>query len=181
MARTLRLRSILFAYDVRYLLALAISLALYLVLRGVGAGAQEAQQTEVRIDGAIHACLESWLNQEVGLRGFLGSGEERFLEPYAQGEREEPAELERLRGALGNLRPALEPQLRVLITDAQRWHREIALPQIEQRRRGPLPDLAAALSAGKERFDALRAAADQLRQAAAPLVATEVARARRLE
>ena len=121
----------------------------------------ELRALRMRADTSAH--LVALLNQEVGLRGFLGSGKEIFLEPYELGLRQEGDALVALRTDVVGSSGAAKDRLQELADLASAWHREVAEPEILERRAGPLPELAGALVAGKHRFDAIRAAGEALR------------------
>jgi diguanylate cyclase (GGDEF)-like protein len=102
--------------------------------------------------------LTAMLNQEVGLRAYLATGETPFLEPLDLGERQEQARQLALRDgaeAIGD--PALSPALDRVLAAIEHWHREIAKPQIRDRGEGSIADVAHKMQAGKLVFDALRA------------------------
>jgi diguanylate cyclase (GGDEF)-like protein len=115
------------------------------------------------VDGRLNALL----SQEAGLRGFLATGDEAFLEPYHAGRSDE----ERLRRQLilGELAPEDRDELAQALAleerAARRWHDEIAAPQLAARRASAAVDVRALFDAGRQRFDAYRAAHGTLRQA----------------
>jgi len=113
------------------------------------------------LDRASDDLLTGLVDEEVGLRGFLGGGDRDFLEPFRKGLVDEHDAWIRLRSDGLELRGALD----ALDGAVDGWHRDIAEPQIERRGAGPLPDLPAALHDGKRSFDKLRARHDELRAA----------------
>jgi len=146
--------------------AVAVLLTARLQLLGTLADVGREEERAVALRLSVEARLVSMLNQEVGLRGFLASGDESFLAPYERGRRDE----ERLRAQLDaevapadreELYHALELEARV----AERWRQEVAEPQIAARRRSDGLDVPAALRVGQLRFDDYRAAHGSLRDA----------------
>ena len=101
--------------------------------------------------------LTSMLNQEVGLRAYIATGETPFLEPLDLGERQEKAHEIALRDGADTIAdPTLSPALDRVLAVIDRWHREITSPQIHDRGDGPLADLSRRMQAGKVVFDTLR-------------------------
>ena len=155
-----RLRTVLLAaFGGTYALALLVALLLHLELRRAAALSEEARLRSLSLQASISRYLQAMLNQEVGLRGYLASGDEKFLQPYELGQREVAEQMDALRAGVGDDQ---QDELRTLRDASRRWVREIAAPQIAARKAGPLPDLTDALGRGKARFDELRTAADAL-------------------
>jgi diguanylate cyclase (GGDEF)-like protein len=115
----------------------------------------------------IQGRMQAMLNQEVGLRGFLATGDDSFLEPYRNGRRDEL----RLRQTFvvddlaAEDRDELAHALLLEARAARRWHDEIAEPQIAWRRNAVDPGVPVLLQEGKQRFDAYRASYGTLDQA----------------
>ena len=106
---------------------------------------------------AVREHLMAMVDEEVGLRGYLATGEERFLDPYHGGRRAEAIALRRLGTLVGNLGSRVSSgNLDTLAETARAWHDLIADQQIIQRRSRPLPDLRGSFSAGKVIFDDVR-------------------------
>ncbi|CAJ59326.1 putative two-component sensor protein [Frankia alni ACN14a] len=133
----------------------------------------------VRLDNAIHTrsdimapallgsaqLVSSLVDQETGMRGYLLQGHEEFLEPYNSGRRDESAQLADLQRRLAE-RPDLLGKLRTLRERILAWHRDYADPSITAvRDRGPKAATALSPEVGKRRFDAVRAASDDLESA----------------
>ena len=122
----------------------------------------DAVQARAVVD-SIDGLLASLLDAETGQRGFLLTGEERYLEPYNRAVREIPAE----RSAVSRLlatrsgQSANAARLNALTTDKLAELRET----IEVRRtRGLAPSLSIVLSdRGKPTMDEVRAIAGQIR------------------
>ncbi|MCM3921215.1 CHASE3 domain-containing protein [Frankia sp. AiPs1] len=133
----------------------------------------------VRLDNAIHVrsdimapallgstqLVSSLVDQETGMRGYLLQGREDFLEPYNTGRREEAAHLADLQRQLAG-RPDLFGRLSTLEDRIRVWHRDYADPAITAvRSRGPNAATLVSPEFGKARFDAVRAASDDLEAA----------------
>ncbi|HEX8803366.1 MAG TPA: ATP-binding protein, partial [Acidimicrobiales bacterium] len=115
-----------------------------------------------RIDPAIAATSDlraAVLDQETGLRGYVLTADEVFLEPYRRGE----AAADDALGALDRLvgdDPAMAERIAAVRTALGDWREGTAVPALD----GSLDRArsAAFLDAGREQFDAVRAGIDEL-------------------
>ncbi len=125
----------------------------------------DADQSRAIVDAADRL-LMSLIDAETGERGFLLTGENRFLEPYNRGLQEIPAELSTVSRLLASRsgQAATAARLNALTADKLSEFREtIAL----RRARGIAPPLDIVLSVrGKQTMDEIRAICGQVRQAA---------------
>ncbi|MEV7405699.1 CHASE3 domain-containing protein [Streptomyces sp. NPDC091267] len=97
------------------------------------------------------------LDQETGVRGYALSGDASFLQPYADGKRNEQARLAGVRNAMGGAEPYSHDLDRIAAAAAQ-WRRVHADPLIAAvRRDGPAGRSSAKIEASKGAFDKLRA------------------------
>lgn len=121
----------------------------------------EAQVRALSRHRAQQSLIMTLLDEEVGLRGFLGTGDTRLLGSYHEGIK---AELDAFRNTLDNLEPAdqEEGQSRInrLQAQVQAWHEDVASPLIRQRREAPLADLKGSLQREKRSFEAIREGSD---------------------
>jgi signal transduction histidine kinase len=104
------------------------------------------------------------LDQETGLRGYVLSGEQRFLDPFRVGRRNADAALERLAGQLrfDSVRP-LRADIEAVIAAAREWEFDFADPTVARERSNPGgPRSVAQVDAGKARFDRFRTAVARL-------------------
>ena len=102
----------------------------------------------------------AYVNQESGVRGFLLAKREDFLQPYEDGQRSEQESLTELRTLMAGYSRV------VAATDAleaagNRWRADFAGPTVAGARSGATAP-AVDEDVGKDRFDAIRAAADEL-------------------
>src|SRR6185369_17639651 len=100
--------------------------------------------------------MTAMLNQEVGVRGFIGSGDPSFLEPYWMGRQQlHPIDWPSLELAAPDA-----AQLRSALTEEQhasvRWMTHVAEPELLARQAGPMREVKWALRAGKAAFDQYR-------------------------
>ncbi|GAB3830311.1 sensor histidine kinase [Dactylosporangium cerinum] len=133
-----------------------------LVLAGAAVGAAILAHTAAvsnrlsdRISPARTAVVEltaALVDQETGVRGYLLSGDERFLEPYARGVAGERTLLARIRQLLAGEQAALVDLDRVE-EQARDWRTTVADPSIEARRRGG--DTSTTVDAVRDRIGTL--------------------------
>ncbi|WP_092781013.1 sensor histidine kinase [Actinokineospora terrae] len=130
------------------------------------AGLTEARTTIVdRVDPAVQHALRldtALVDQETGLRGYVLTAKDEFLEPYDSG-------VERQRAAIANLRRSivvrtdLLDRITSIETDVERWRTDYAEPTIDRvRATGVGGD--AQTEEGKRRFDQVRAAVGGLQR-----------------
>jgi methyl-accepting chemotaxis protein len=77
----------------------------------------------------LQDATDAMLDQETGMRGYLLTADETFLEPYHRGGQAFAAALQKLR----KLTPDQQRQLDELNELAKKWHSEIAEPRIALR------------------------------------------------
>lgn len=101
--------------------------------------------------------LTAYLNQETGLRGYLLTGQDRFLDPFTMG-RAQAVTLQRQLMALTAADPTSRTLLNNVIASASQWQQRIADPQITARRKAPLASatLLTDVEQGKALFDSVR-------------------------
>ena len=124
----------------------------------VAAAQQELGERWLWAHMAATDLATAYVDQETGQRGFLLTGDEQFLEPYAQGRDDADWLQRRLADTLGDDEDGLR-LLTAVRAAGEDWVEETAEPGIAARRQGPLaPEvLEAQTTDGKVRFDALRA------------------------
>lgn len=123
----------------------------------------EAQVRALSRHRAQQALLVALLDEEVGLRGFLATGDSRLLGSYYRGIQ---AEAEAIRNTRDNLDPADEEEAGLRIDHLQdlvrAWHEEVADPLVRQRRETSLLDLKETLEKEKKHFETVREASEAL-------------------
>jgi signal transduction histidine kinase len=114
------------------------------------------------------------LDLETGQRGFLITGQERFLQPWSAARDRLPSAAAGLvRLAAGS--PSQERRAREIAAEAQSYVRDYSVPLVNAARKGSRG--AAALADGKRRVDALRAQFDRFVTAERDLFMTQQRRA----
>lgn len=101
----------------------------------------------------------SMLDQETGLRGYISTDDERFLEPFSQGRHLYNTSLQRLKGHLSHLHfQDLQDALAREDAQATTWYTTFALVQIQDMQTGHLtiPRSVAEGARGKRLFDQFR-------------------------
>lgn len=110
---------------------------------------QPARSSSFQLQNAL-------LDQETGVRGFALTGDPSFLQPYANGKRDEQRHLARVRDAMGSGDPYDRDLDRIAAASA-RWREEHAEPLIAVvRRDGPEGRASARTAGSKAAFDTLR-------------------------
>jgi hypothetical protein len=110
------------------------------------------------------ALTEAYLDEETGVRGYLLSHDESFLEPYQNGLAASTAAVAAIRSYLPDARVGAALGMVTAASDA--WRTEYAEPAIAAAKAAPAgqqPSIQANL--GKTRFDTLRAKVDALSMA----------------
>ena len=109
-----------------------------------------------RVIADAHLLLQLTVDQETGLRGFLANGDEGFLEPFNQADKNEAAILAELHRLLAD-DPELQGSLRRIEDATQRW-KSYANDLIALRRSGRSVNADRSIAVeGKRRMDAVRA------------------------
>src|SRR4051812_5829275 len=109
-----------------------------------------------RIDPAVRAAAQlsaAVLNQETGLRGYAITGEERFLEPYTTGQRQEAAAAAELRKLADVPGSPIRVDTEEVEAGVAAWRQQYAEPTLTARRAGMAPP---DLNVGKQLFDRVR-------------------------
>lgn len=125
---------------------------------------EEAALRALRVANERVTRIESaYLDQETGQRGYVITGDARFLEPYSNGKREAARLLKEL-GTLPDRDASLGPPLRLVERRASVWQVQSAEAEIAARRAGEIGRVEELQRAGvgRVRFNALRTALDDL-------------------
>jgi len=147
----------------------SVSLAFLVVaiwmVRDLGSRVEEQADAQVRAlsrNRAQQALLVALLEEEAGLRGFLATGDARYLDSYQQGLR---GEQEALRTTQDNLTEEDEAVAKIPLQRIQAsvelWHQRTT-PLIAARGKGPMRDLYAALQTEKRQFEVIRGQSEDL-------------------
>jgi signal transduction histidine kinase len=96
------------------------------------------------------------LNQETGLRGYLLSGQARFLQPYTLGLASQRTQASKLRGLLVGL-PVAQADLAMTLGRIGYWRSTYANPAIRQVAATGKPLVSPSIATGKADFDSVRA------------------------
>ncbi len=158
------LRTILYWGLVGISLTFAItSYALRLYVEARLSEQSEAQVRAISRHRAQQSLQLALLDGEIGLRGYLATGDSRLLGSYY---RSPQAEADAIRNTLDNLDPAdrelAEAPIARLQGMVRAWHEEVADPLIRQRSRGSILDLKQTLEKEKASFEAIREASEAL-------------------
>ncbi len=146
------------------LLVTTVGVALAVVVAVRLVGAQE-QVVERLFDSYAAAAdvNQALVDHETGFRGYALTGDEDFLEPYRAGAARAQRSLQRLERIEEDF-PALRPRRIAVAAAADDWRRTVAEPGIAAVAAGRTLDRAA-LETSRLRFDAVRSAVDDYRDA----------------
>ena len=103
----------------------------------------------------------AYVDQESGIRGFLLTKQNGFLTPYEAGRQAEEATLTELRELMTGY-PRVLAGVDALATSGKRWREDFAEPARQAAERATESPVRFGEETGKERFDAIRAAAEDL-------------------
>ncbi len=112
----------------------------------------------------LEKAMDAMVDQETGLRGYLITGDERFLEPYQRGDDAYTAAMRKLKD-LTTDNPAQQSRLDELNELAKTWRSEIAERQIALMAKPETREETRALegsAAGKAAMDLIRAKVDEI-------------------
>jgi len=145
--------------------SLALLLAVGWMVRDLGMRVSEQAEAQVRAlsrNRAQQALLVALLEEEAGIRGFLATGNARYLDSYQRGLR---GEQEALRNLQDNLteddQVAVALPLQRLKRGVELWH-EQTTPLIAFRGKGPIRELYTALETEKHQFEVIRGLSEDL-------------------
>ncbi|WP_405176940.1 ATP-binding protein [Nocardia sp. NBC_01377] len=149
------------------------------VIIGAAVGAQVIAHTGTVTDRLLDhtqpASVETYrwqnalINQETGVRGFTITGDQQFLQPYLDGQREQARAADRIRSLLAD-RPDRLAELDAAEKAANDWRSGYAAAVTAG---APAPGTASSSARGKELFDTLRAAFDRQNEGMADAIAED--------
>lgn len=158
-------RGVLRIVAVLTLVVLTAATALGLTVEDLRAAQNEAQDRLLPAVDESQQLLNLFVNQETGERGFLITGDRAFLQPYRVATIALPQVQQDLREHIRQ-RPAADAALDAVLSAHARWVRETVEPEIAVAESGDLArarDLVAHGS-GRQQFDGLRTAGENLQQ-----------------
>ncbi len=169
------LRLSLLAAAVLALLAVGTGAVATFATRGVvDAASQELTDRLRPAQGASQALLTAYVDQETGQRGFVLTGDERFLDPYHDGA-QDVSRLELRLGSLLAPNPEVSRLLREIRAAGQTWNTHVAAQIGAVRDQGPAAVRDVRIQREEKRiFDRLRSRLDELRVDVNVLVDDEV-------
>jgi signal transduction histidine kinase len=127
-------------------------------LRGSAEETRDAREELIAADGLEKLVIDL----ETGVRGFVITGEERFLAPWNEARAAFPGQAMRLERLVAG-DPGQPRRVRRIVRDTRSYIRDYATPLVEDtRRREPSARSVAVTEEGKRRVDRLRAEFDRL-------------------
>ena len=154
---SLRLR-LLVLFTVLVLVVAFAAAAVTVALRNVEANRALVTQTLQPASVQSRALLVALIDQETGERGYLLTGDNRFLQPYRLGRKEFAERLAELRSDFRG-DPGMTAALNRVAAKAETWTRVGAMPEIRARQAAHVRRAQALVAAGRGKvaFDELRA------------------------
>ncbi|MFC0453842.1 CHASE3 domain-containing protein [Rhodococcus jostii] len=142
---------------------------------GVRDAVDELAQDAMPAQQSVAMLRTAFVDQETGQRGFVVTGDPRFLEPYDAGRGEATKLLAALDADLADDGPA-RAALEAVKQAARDWTAQAAEPEIAAFRAGPVPPDpgAAVTTSDKQLFDTLRNRLDALDTRTDELVAAQI-------
>ncbi|MGX7828337.1 sensor histidine kinase [Actinokineospora sp. 24-640] len=139
-----------------------------LVVGALAIASLSANRTDLvdRIDPAVQEALRldaALLDQESGVRGYVLTGDDTFLEPYVEGVDRQVSAAEALRSHSDG-RPGILIRLERVEAQVNAWRTEYATPVIGLVQRGIKEPLPERTEDAKQRFDAVRGASERLQR-----------------
>ncbi|MCF8501589.1 MAG: methyl-accepting chemotaxis protein [Rhodospirillum sp.] len=152
-------------FSVVVMFAVAMGGTVYLEVKAIRNATAWNEHTHAVL-GSLGEMIKGMVNQETGVRGYLVSSDESFLEPFTSGKAQFDKALSQVR-SLTSDNSAQQARLDIAEGWARTWRTEVAEPEIafmqsaetEQKAR----DMEAS-GAGKKAMDSLRTAVSELRK-----------------
>jgi len=142
-----------------------VTVGLRAFVEGRASAQAEVQVRSISRYRAQQALLLVLMEEEIGLRSFLATGDQAFLSTYDRGRR---AEEDAVRTILDNLpeqeADSARDHLARMVYLINEWHEKAGAPLIMARFKGPLPNLSASMAEEKTRFDAVKEAGTVLQR-----------------
>jgi methyl-accepting chemotaxis protein len=126
-----------------------------------------------QVMGTADAALAAMVNQETGMRGFLVSGEDKFLEPQIAGAKDFVVQMDKL-AALTSDNPAQQTRISDIRKLAEEWHEKIVVAEkdlVHNKNDLEGARKIEASGAGKASMDGMRKIFADLREAESSLLA----------
>lgn len=158
----------------RWRIVAVVAAFVLLLFADAAVGVQAAQQRErvsARLDATIEPARQATedvfnglVDQELGLRGYVLSRDETFLDTYVSGRFAGQEALDELRGLLTEEDPALLAAVGQVDDSLDNWRRRVAWPQLQAVRQGRISDARAMAESahGDGLFNSVRADIEEL-------------------
>jgi methyl-accepting chemotaxis protein len=156
-------RKLIAAFAAMIAVMLATSTILYQKLAFIQQSAGWTTHTYIVLE-TLNAAVAAMVDQETGVRGYLVSGDTKFLEPYYKGGEAYAAAFREIKQQTSD-NAAQQTRLDRLNQFAQTWRKEIAETEIALMAKPETREQARAMEAsgaGKQSMDGLRAAAAEI-------------------
>jgi methyl-accepting chemotaxis protein len=121
-------RKLAAAFVCLIIITLAVSATIYSRLSFIQTSSGWTTHTHKVLE-TLQSVMESMVDQETGLRGYLVSGDQKFLDPYKGGQDMFEKAFARVKDLTSD-NPAQQERLSQIRALAQRWHRDVAEKEI---------------------------------------------------
>jgi len=163
-------RKLMAAFAAVFVIIFASSAIVYDRLRVIEWARNMGVQTIGRLE-TLQAAMGAMVDQETGVRGYLISGDEKFLEPYHRGGNAYTAAVQKIRDLTSD-NPAQQSRLDELNELAKKWRSGIAEREIVLMAKPETREDARAFErAGKTAMDLIRAKVDEIERVERDLLA----------
>jgi methyl-accepting chemotaxis protein len=155
---------------------LAVSATINSRLSFIQTSAGWTDHTYMVLEG-LQSAMESMVDQETGVRGFLVSNDQTFLEPYKVGQEQFEKSFTRVK-ELTSDNPTQQQRLSQIRGFAQRWRDDVAQKEIALMGKPETRDQAAKLEAsgaGKASMDGIRGVIGEMNKAERDLMQVRAA------
>jgi len=153
------------AFGLMTLVSVLVAAVVFFNLSGIRSASDWNDHTQ-NVLNQLDAISSSMVDQETGVRGYLVSNEDQFLEPYRQGGQITKTALDKL-ASLTSDNPEQQARIETLRAHVAEWQTKVALVEIQKMQAGDIEGARSleASGVGKSAMDGVRAVVGQMRDA----------------
>ena len=153
------------AFGLMTLVSVLVAAVVFFNLSGIRSASDWNDHTQ-NVLNQLDAISSSMVDQETGVRGYLVSNEDQFLEPYRQGGQITKTALDKI-ASLTSDNPEQQARIETLRAHVAEWQTKVALVEIQKMQAGDIEGARSleASGVGKSAMDGVRAVVGQMRDA----------------